>query len=137
MNTYKNSWNFEYKWVNNFEIWLCILSNSYSLQCWFLNKGCNKSYLFCASCICWVVINNIIRVVKYVYMMSRGTLNMSRGSMLLKWVWMPISITNYEYNAILHIFLNTHCWSHHSKFQWNHGTTKQQNRYYKFIFGRY
>ena len=42
---------------------------------------------------------------------------MSRGSMILKKVWMRISIRNYEYDSILLIFLNTHaelCYSHWS-----------------------
>ena len=36
---------------------------------------------------------------------------MSRDSRILKSIWMGISIWNYEYDSIILIFLNTHCWS--------------------------
>ena len=39
------------------------------------------------------------------------TLNMSGKNVILKQVWMRISIRNYKYDSILFIFLNTHCWS--------------------------
>ena len=39
-------------------------------------------------------------------------LNMSRGGcMISKQVWMLTNIRNYEYDSILLVFLNTHCWS--------------------------
>ena len=36
---------------------------------------------------------------------------MSKDSSIQKSIWMRISIWNYEYDSIILIFLNTHCWS--------------------------
>ena len=57
------------------------------------------SYLFCDS---WVMEINKIRVVKHEYdWWALQTLHMSRGSIILKLVWMRTSHRNYEYDSIV------------------------------------